>query len=194
MYLDPRYKKVLNAAQQKSAISYLTKMYRRWTDMKAEILEEQKKEIETLTTNEPQNESETDPDDPQAIEMDEFEIEMRQLNGPTDEFNADVITNSTDLAFQNTLREFYSEPVISTDSSLETFWSVKKTTYPDLYEIYLILSAVPCTQADVERLFSGLKLVLSDQRNRLSAENLNNILLLRCNWDLVKSVPIFRIL
>lgn len=66
--------------------------------------------------------------------------------------------------------------------------------YNDIFEVYQIISAIPCTQADVERLFSGVKLVLSEQRNRLKEDTLANIMLLRCNSKMVKTAPFIKIL
>jgi hypothetical protein len=44
-----------------------------------------------------------------------------------------------------------------------------------------ILSALPPTQVSVERLFSSLKILKSDHRNRLGEKLLNAMLLLRSN-------------
>jgi hypothetical protein len=44
-----------------------------------------------------------------------------------------------------------------------------------------LLSALPPTQVSVERLFSSLKILKSDHRNRLGEKLLNAMLLLRSN-------------
>lgn len=44
-----------------------------------------------------------------------------------------------------------------------------------------ILLAIPSTQVSVERLFSAMKYMLSDQRNRLSPLNLEHILMVKAN-------------
>lgn len=54
--------------------------------------------------------------------------------------------------------------------------------YPtDLQEIALLLSALPPTQVSVERLFSSLKYIKSDLRNKMAEDLLNAILFLRAN-------------
>jgi len=51
----------------------------------------------------------------------------------------------------------------------------------DLRELALLLSALPPTQVSVERLFSALKILKSDHRNRLGEKMLNAMLFLRSN-------------
>ncbi|XP_018795159.1 PREDICTED: uncharacterized protein LOC108972800 [Bactrocera latifrons] len=51
----------------------------------------------------------------------------------------------------------------------------------DLLDDFLSVVAIPPTQVTIERAFSSLKLVLSDNRNRLSHHTLENILLVRLN-------------
>lgn len=55
--------------------------------------------------------------------------------------------------------------------------------YPELYEIAMVILAVPTTQVSVERTFSTLKLILSDLRSSLSDKTLQNILLVKLNHD-----------
>ena len=54
--------------------------------------------------------------------------------------------------------------------------------YPEeLQEVSLLLATMPVTQVSVERLFSALKLLKSDLRNRLKEDIIADILLLRAN-------------
>lgn len=46
--------------------------------------------------------------------------------------------------------------------------------------------AVPGTQVSVERLFSQLTFILNDRRERITEENLNNVLLVRTNYRNLK--------
>jgi len=61
------------------------------------------------------------------------------------------------------------------------FWKSKKLVYPELFELSNIVFSVPASQVSVERLFSGLKFVLSPYRCNISAKNLENQLLVRTN-------------
>ena len=51
----------------------------------------------------------------------------------------------------------------------------------DLRELSLLLAALPPTQVSVERLFSALKILKSDHRNRLGEKMINAMLFLRSN-------------
>ena len=58
-------------------------------------------------------------------------------------------------------------------------------SYPDIIkEVTRIMQAMPPTQVSVERLFSALKLQKSDLRNRIKADVLDALLLLKANSDL----------
>jgi hypothetical protein len=54
----------------------------------------------------------------------------------------------------------------------------------ELKSVALVLSALPPTQVSVERLFSSLKIVKSDLRNRIGEKLVNSILFLRANKNL----------
>ena len=59
---------------------------------------------------------------------------------------------------------------------------VVKELYPqDLKEVALLMFALPPTQCSVERIFSSLKLLKSDLRNRLKEDIVDSIIFLRCN-------------
>ena len=54
--------------------------------------------------------------------------------------------------------------------------------YPEeLREVALLLKTMPVTQVSVERLFSALKLLKSDLRNKLKEDIIADILLMRAN-------------
>lgn len=54
-------------------------------------------------------------------------------------------------------------------------------TYPELYILAKIVFAVPSTQVSVERLFSGLKFILSPYRSNITSTNLESQLIVRTN-------------
>lgn len=76
----------------------------------------------------------------------------------------------------------YSKNRIDSKSSILDFWEQKSVTFPNLYDIAMIVLAAAGTQVSVERLFSHLKFIWGDQRANLSPENLQNILLVRNNF------------
>lgn len=52
---------------------------------------------------------------------------------------------------------------------------------PELYKLAITVLAVPATQVSVERLFSGLKFILSPLRTNIGERILENQLLVRAN-------------
>lgn len=68
------------------------------------------------------------------------------------------------------------------------YWQSRKTTHPQLYEVASLIYAVPSNQVSVERAFSALRLVLSDQRTSLGEDTLETIMLLKLNFDLFLKV------
>lgn len=53
--------------------------------------------------------------------------------------------------------------------------------YPELYTLSKIVFAVPSTQVSVERLFSGLKFILTPYRSNITSKNLEDQLIVRTN-------------
>ena len=58
------------------------------------------------------------------------------------------------------------------------FWDKKCDCLSMVAKVVL---GIPCTQVSVERLFSALKYILADQRNRLYCTNLEHISLVKAN-------------
>ncbi len=73
-------------------------------------------------------------------------------------------------------------------SDIFKFWEGKKLVWPELYELALIVLAIPATQVCVERLFSALRFILRPQRFNLSSERVDDIVFLHANPDLVREV------
>ncbi|XP_055610540.1 uncharacterized protein LOC129757363 [Uranotaenia lowii] len=67
-------------------------------------------------------------------------------------------------------------------------WKDRINSHPELAEVALSIMSVPSTQVSVERSFSGLALVLSPARTNLTAKNLENILLVKLNSELLKTI------
>ncbi|XP_034487200.1 uncharacterized protein LOC117791518 [Drosophila innubila] len=72
-------------------------------------------------------------------------------------------------------------PFMKSIVNVLNFWKDRKSNDPELYALSKVCFAIPPTQVTIERAFSSMKLVLSDNRNRLSHETLENILLVKLN-------------
>lgn len=68
------------------------------------------------------------------------------------------------------------------------YWEGQKFTNPELYRVAIIVLSASATQVSVERGFSALKLMLSDHRMNLTAEAVENSLLLKLNPDLLPHI------
>lgn len=77
--------------------------------------------------------------------------------------------------------ETYKEKRADIDANLLEYWEGKKYALPWLRRLALILHSVPATQVTVERAFSALKLLCTDLRYNLSAENLETLCVLKVN-------------
>ena len=73
----------------------------------------------------------------------------------------------------------------------ETVWNVIKQLEEPLLTTAKILSAMPVTQVSVERLFSSMKFILSDQRLSMAQELLESILYLRANAERQNKLQMF---
>lgn len=67
-------------------------------------------------------------------------------------------------------------------------WQETKISNPDLYKLATTVLAVPSSQVTVERAFSALALVLTYLRTSLKKDSLENILIVKLNYDLMKKV------
>lgn len=61
------------------------------------------------------------------------------------------------------------------------FWEKKRKSQPELYKLAMVILSLPATQVSVERLFSGLKCILSPLRTNINERILKDQLLVRSN-------------
>lgn len=55
--------------------------------------------------------------------------------------------------------------------------------FPNVYKVARVCLAAPGTQVTVEQLFSQLAFILNDLRDNLTSDNVDNVLIVRCNFD-----------
>ena len=77
----------------------------------------------------------------------------------------------------------FNPPRLKASESILKFWERNKGTYPDLFRVAVVILSVPGTQVTVERLFSQLKFILNYLRNSLDADIIDDILLLKANFN-----------
>jgi hypothetical protein len=93
--------------------------------------------------------------------------------------------NCTDLfvkpSLMEILKQYEKEPRLRKEENVLNYWNSQKFTRPELFRLSQIALAIPTTQVSVERSFSGLKFILSDQRGSLNSTILEDICLIRSN-------------
>ena len=67
------------------------------------------------------------------------------------------------------------------DAALQQYETSRGPPQDIIKEAISVVSALPTTQASVERLFSALKIVATDRRSRMKDDVINGILFLKCN-------------
>ena len=82
----------------------------------------------------------------------------------------------------NSYEQNYFENRVDSKNPIMQFWQEKSKTFPALFQVAIVALGAAGTQVSVERLFSFLKFILNDQRDKLTSQNLDNILLVMCNF------------
>lgn len=70
---------------------------------------------------------------------------------------------------------------VGIDAALQQYETNRGPPLDIIKEAIAVVSALPTTQASVERLFSALKVLATDRRSRMKDDVINGILFLKCN-------------
>ncbi|XP_046803244.1 uncharacterized protein LOC124419057 [Lucilia cuprina] len=168
IYLDPRIKVCLTSSQRARAKNCIMQLHTRLLYLKDydECEPMQSTETDESITNSPLTVS-------NAVD-DELEEYFKSFEKTSD---MDISTShSIDqdiLIYENQNRLGIKENIID-------YWSQQKNA---LTEIAFVVLAIPCTQVSVERLYSAIEYIQSDQLNKPSSTNLEHILLVRANGN-----------
>jgi hypothetical protein len=115
---------------------------------------------------------------PAPEDLSDFDSFFGSFHEPTDETSA--LSQSSALNDEIHLYEKLKWNPRMAQTTME-FWKSKVGELPLLSSLAMDIMAVPPTEVSVERLFSHLKIVLTDRRNRLSSNLVESILFLRLN-------------
>lgn len=77
---------------------------------------------------------------------------------------------------------------LHSETNILEYWVSKKYDFPELFSLASVVLSLPTTQVSVERCFSGLALVLTNHRARLSGTTLEKILLLKLNKNILNEL------
>lgn len=170
IFLDPRYKVTLSEEQCLIAIDHLIKV---WVQLK-------KLQSEDIDTNN-QISDDKHNDSSDSDTTDEVEQFLKSKSS-----EIEILSSSqTSVMFTQieTILKNYNinQKRINYKTDILKFWKSMEETYPELYQLANVVFCVPATQVSVERLFSGLKFVLSPYRTNISSKHLEDQLLIRTN-------------
>ncbi|XP_053968436.1 uncharacterized protein LOC128869858 [Anastrepha ludens] len=162
LFLDPRFNHTLTADKRADAITYLKKLYDRLKEMGC---------IKSDKTNSFNNTSVRLNEEHREDEDEYINAYLCQNLEARNDDDIDVYSKieNLKLSFQR----------ISTN--VLEFWKERQFADPELYALTNICFAVPPTQVTIERAFSSLKLILTDNRNRLGQDMLEDILIVKLN-------------
>ena len=121
--------------------------------------------------------------DPEAIEDSEAIDRLMNDLGTEQEAENEPFTKQTGMKnLSKEISDYEKMPrILKTRPKSLKWWSEMKEKFPVLSKIAMIILTVPVTEVSVERMFSHLKIVLSNRRTRMDSELLESILLLRMN-------------
>lgn len=106
------------------------------------------------------------------------------------EFEMQLSTSLDKDNIESKLNEYALLKRCAPDKNIFQYWTEMKSKHAELYELSTITNSVPVTQVTVERAFSSLAFIFTALRNSLSAETLENLLLIRLNKDIFDELPL----
>lgn len=147
-------------------------------------------DVEGVATEPNSTTSSSEPQDDLDLYISAFFEEDEIPTGASHSIDESVLSQIKELEIREKV------PIVqSTDGSNQIaqfdilkYWESQKITCPILHRLAMVVLTAPSTQVSVERAFSGLKLILTDHRMRLSEKSVENLLVLKLNQDLLDRV------
>lgn len=166
VFMDARYRSLLDSGQTLIAIEHLTRLYRKVRSVNA-------------------TENELVPVDFNPAEC--SSLKQYLIN------KEKVRKNSSSLFCANDANALRRIEIITPNNtnfheSTLLVWSRFQTYEPHLYKLACVVNAAAPTQISVESGFSSLSFILNPYRTQLNDEHVNNILLIRLNKSLLNSI------
>lgn len=114
-------------------------------------------------------------------------------NDTLDELNAEALhNNSIDNlniveTFQDAINKYDAIKPVNIKNNVMDFWVEKNGQFPILYDLARVVHAVPAGQCCVERSFSSFQYIKDSRRNKLSSDNIANVLMIKLNPEVYES-------
>lgn len=82
--------------------------------------------------------------------------------------------------YTSQLNNYLNEKVVNDDNfDLIDWWESRQEKYPQLFQLFIKYAFIPATSSMVESEFSYTGLVITNRRNRIKPENVNDIMIAR---------------
>lgn len=186
VYLDPRYNRLLDMDKRNEAVKFLQNLS---TRVAAHKSQNNGAEAEANEQG-PVNGNEHHGFEKALSSCDGVDEDLLALVQSNDErlTTSSSATKSRKTKFESQLKHFFKEETftkVHIAKGIFGYWSsVARYEYDALYEVAQLLLSVPATQVSVERAFSSLRFILNDYRTSLGNDSLENILLIKLNFDM----------
>ena len=91
------------------------------------------------------------------------------------------VRNNCTNKIEKIIADYRNTTRLDKSTDILRHWENNKIKMPELYQLSKIAHAIPMTQVSVELLFSGLRFIWSDLRERREISIIEDTMLLRCN-------------
>lgn len=184
IFMDPRWKVVLSDREKDMAKCWVKVVHQQIELINRKHDDNTNRDQESssplLATASSSQDTTTVPNLPTA---DNYYGDLQSLELMLNETQRVRASDAMILDFDYFLAEHATFPRVAITENVLEYWSHKLPH--KLAEVALIILAAPATQVSVERLFSVLKFILTPLRNRLLDQTIKNIVLIKCNEDLL---------
>lgn len=174
LYLDPRYRRMIlsDPSSCTEAKDNLRKLWHRINATESTLHETEDAAINPAI----------DPaDDPFNMEFDLQSEFNKYVSRDCEEIQSRADFSQTDIEH---ILDLFDPPQIPVERSIIEYWDSMKLTEPELYQLAMVVFAIPPTEVQIERDFSQLKFVFTDKRTLIQQERLEDIMLIKINPEL----------
>ncbi|EFX66924.1 hypothetical protein DAPPUDRAFT_331567 [Daphnia pulex] len=161
---------MLEADQLKAAREHLLKLWR--------LIESNRSEPSTNTSARLPQPNLQPIETGAALENDELQEMLLEKEAERRERST---ANENESVIEKMIHDFVKDKLVDRSTDVLKYWEDNRLLKHQLYVLAKVALAVPCTQVSVERLFSGLKFILSVYRSNLTESILEDILVVRAN-------------
>lgn len=175
LFLDPRYRSqiVNDEAKMEDAKSILKNIWRRSIALRSPV-----------SSNVPMNISSASTNSEESMHFDPDEEVDKYLFGQSRNDSGAQIQAEQEKEDISMLLELFNPPAISSKTNVLSYWEQEKENNEILYELAMIVFAIPPTEVQIERDFSKLSFVFSDLRCNLAEERLEDIMIINLNSEI----------